>query len=120
MSARSDLASALKPHLPKRWMVVRADRPIDEIVVPTLMISQRTIEPAPNAAGNHLVTFRLTIMDPHDDENAAEDALDDEVDDLLFALDQVDGLWWTEAQKLTAQGKRAYQITLKAASARKE
>jgi hypothetical protein len=120
MSARKDLKAALKPLLPRNWQIVTADKSLDEITKPALIISQRTITPAPNALGNHLVTFLLTVMDPRADEEAAEDALDNEVDDLLFAIDKTKGVWWTSAEKIVYQGKRAYQISLQAATERKE
>ncbi|WP_157001435.1 hypothetical protein [Agromyces laixinhei] len=120
MSARKDLAAALVPLLPKKWQVIDHDRNLDKLAVIAVLVSQRRIEPAPNAQGSHKGTFRVFIIDPHTDVAAAEDALDDGVDTLLYALDGVQAVRWTNAEKVIYQDFRAYQITLEAFTERKD
>jgi hypothetical protein len=120
MSARKDVAAALRPLVPKKWAILDADRNIDETTEIALLVSQRTIEPAPNAAGNHRATLRVYVIDPHEDPDAAEDALDDAVELVCFALDTIDALYWTTAEKVIYQGRRAYQITVQAFTVRKD
>lgn len=120
MSARKDLAAALRPLVPREWAILDADRNLDEQNVIALLVSQRTIAPAPNAAGTHLATLRVYVIDPHEDPDAAEDALDDAVETVCFGLDTIDALLWTTAEKVIYQGRRAYQITVQAFTHRKD
>ena len=115
MSARRDLARELRKLVPKAWKIVDTDRAIDDAKVTALLISQRTIERAPNAQGNHRVTLNLYVIDPHTDPDSAEDGLDNAVDSLLFTLDKSEALRavvWTTATKVVYQGRRAYEIPI--------
>lgn len=121
MSARKDLAAALRPLVPKAWPIIDHDRNLDEITKIALLVSQRTVEPAPNATGTHKATLYVYVIDPHEaDANAAEDALDDAVEIVCFGLDTIDALYWTAAEKVIYQGRRAYQITVQAFTVRKD
>lgn len=120
MSARAALAAALRELVPADWQIVAVDRNLDESRRIVLLVSQRIIEPAPNAQGSHKATFRVYVIDPHVDPEAAEDALDDAVDELLFLLDAVEFVRWTRAEKVIYQDRRAYQIDLEAFTERKD
>lgn len=123
MSARKDLARELRKLVPKAYKIVDTERAVDESKVITLLVSQRTIDPAPNAQGNHRVTLNLYVIDPHNDPAGAEDSLDDAVDNILFAIDRsgsLDSVSWSTAEKVVYQGRLAYQITITAYSEPKE
>jgi hypothetical protein len=120
MSARKDLARELRKIVPKAWVIVDTDKALDETTRIALLISQRTIEPAPNAIGNHKVTLNLYVIDPHTDPDAAEDGLDDAVDTILFEFDRIPWASWTTASKVIYQGRRAYEIPIEAFTQPKE
>jgi hypothetical protein len=120
MSARKDIAGVLRGIVPKRWKILDADAALDALSVICLVVSQRNIEPAPNAIGNHKVTLFVFVVDPRDDAQASEDSLDNATDTVLFGIDDSGlSIRWTGARKITYQGHRAYEITIEAMSERK-
>lgn len=121
MSARKDLAAVFRKLVPRVWQIIDTDRSIDQVKKVAVLISQRRIEPAPsNPLGSHRVTFRVYVIDANSDPGAAEDALDNSVDTLLYAIDSVDAIRWTAAEKVIYQDRRAYEITVEAFSERIE
>lgn len=98
MSARTELAAALKPLLPKRWVIVPSVRNIDRMTVPHLIINASRIEPGAQS-GALRTTFGITIVEPKVDIDAAENALDDEVSEFLTALLKLGWCHWESASK---------------------
>ena len=119
MSARKDLATELGKLMPRTWQIIDTDELPDHIRKTAVLISQRRIQPAPgNPLGSHLVSFRVYVVDPHTDSGKAEDALDSAVDSLLYAIDGLDPIRWTAAEKVIYEQHRAYEITIEAFSER--
>lgn len=116
MSTRTDLATQLKPLLPRTWKIVPEQRNIDVLTKPLVMLKQLRIEPGKDLPqDHHWVTFVLTIVSPHQDPALAEDQLDDSVAELLFAVDALPHLSWLSAEKVSFQDSYiAYDVTLKA------
>ena len=114
MSTRQVLLDALKPQLPKRWKLVPYQTNLDTVDVVTVMFKIKTIGRTPAAPRvNHTVTFTVTIIEPKDTPGTSDDALDDELDDLLFALDATDDLVWRSATRVTYNATNpAYDIDL--------
>lgn len=101
MSVRSDLANALKPLLPARTKIIDTPRSIDglEAKTPVVMVYRESLGKAPNAIGDYFNTFALWIISPGVDPVRAENALDDLLDEVVVALDQISWLNWTTAER---------------------
>ncbi len=98
MSARTELAEALKPLLPARWVIVPSVRNVDRITVPHVILNASRIEPGPRS-GSLITTFAVSIVEPRQDVDAAENALDEEVAQFIAALLDIEWCHWTPANK---------------------
>ena len=116
MSIRSDLAAALKPLLPARTKIIDTPRSIDglESKTPVVMVYRETLAKAPNAIGTYFNTFALWIISPGVDPIRAENALDDLLDEVVVALDQISWLNWTTAERSVFGDNQApaYKVNL--------
>lgn len=116
---REALAAALKPILPKAWAVIDTARSVDKLPKTTVQLFQRSITRLPAAPiGKHYVGFVVEISAPEQGVERAEDRLDEEIDDLIHAIDTL-GIGWTEATKFASKAQRiGYQITLNVISSK--
>lgn len=76
---RESLKTLLEAEFPD-WNIVTSQRAVDNVDRPTILLKQATIEPlaaAPN--GQYAVGYTVTIVDPHQDIELAETALDENV-----------------------------------------
>lgn len=116
MSVRSELAAALKPLLPATIKIIDVPRSIDgmESKRPVVLLYRETREKAPNAIGDYFDTFALYVVTPGVDVRRSEDALDDTLDQVIDALDQITWLQWTTAERSLFGDNQApaYKITL--------
>lgn len=114
MSARTDLASALKPLLPPKWRLVDTERNLDVVDRFTVMIRQRQIKPAPNMLGSSLTTLVITVISPFVVNEKYEDDLDDAVAVLLEKFrTKLPNLMWQSATKQIFMGTNpAYDIAV--------
>ena len=114
MSVRAQLANDIKPHLPKKWKVVPYQTNLDTVDVVTVMLKLSTVERTPAAPlASHTVTFTMTVIEPVTTPGDADDAVDDDLDDLLFALDATENLIWSTATRVTYNDRNpAYDIDL--------
>lgn len=116
MSVRSDLAAALKPLLPPRTKIIDVPRSLDGIETsrPVVMLYRERVEKAPNAIGAYFNTFALWIISPNVDTSRAEDQLDNMLDEVISALDELSWLNWSNAQRSTFGDAQApaYQVEL--------
>lgn len=116
MTIRSDLAAALKPLLPARIKIIDTPRSIDglESNKPVIMLYRETLAKAPNAIGTYFNTFALWIISPAIDPVRAENALDDLLDEVVVALDQITWLNWTTAERSVFGDNQApaYKVNL--------
>lgn len=116
MSVRSELAAALKPLLPASVKIIDVPRSIDgmEAKRPVVLLFRESRSKAPNAMGDYFDTFALYVITPGVDTRRSEDALDDTLDAVIDALDQVKWLQWTTAERSVFGDNQApaYKITL--------
>lgn len=115
MSVREWLDENLKPLLPEGWRWVPYQRNVDTLDAVTVIWKQSRIVPLDEAPlGAVRVEGTLTVCTPHQDIARAEEALDDAVTDLCSALDGLDGIAWTSAQKvaLGEGGPLGYDIEI--------
>lgn len=116
MSVRSELAAALKPLLPATVKIIDVPRSIDgmEAKRPVVLLFRESRAKAPNAMGDYFDTFALYVITPGVDTRRSEDALDDTLDAVIDALDQVKWLQWTTAERSVFGDNQApaYKITL--------
>lgn len=99
MSARSQLASALKAALPK-MIVVPTERTPDRLAKMTVIVRHRDYEPAGNAQGVLLAGLVIELLSHFADIEKAEDALDAGLPDLLEALQGIPNVTWSRAVKV--------------------
>lgn len=113
---RAELRKRLQPILPPDYVLRPNATPLDTITRPTLQLKQLALEPSREAPqGNLAVEFILTLASPLTAPQAAEDALDDDVVELLAALDRIEWVAWTRAEKVVtgrAEAYLAYDVTL--------
>lgn len=109
-SARAVLLAAVQPLVPAQWQLVTDESAQDDVQLPRVTLSQRTIGPATFAGtAVHVVGFTVTVTVPDSDLGAAEDALDDDIEVFIWALDSARVLW-TEATKGLYDGRLGYQL----------
>ena len=120
MSVRNDLAAALKPLLPPKTKIVDVPRGLDgvEVTRPVVMLYRERVQKAPNGIGSYLNTFALWIVSPNVDPSRAENQLDQMLDDVVEALDQLLWLNWSNAERSTFGDSQApaYKIDITAIS----
>lgn len=116
MSLRSDLAAALQPLLPANTKIVDVPRSLDGIEAkkPVVMLYRDEVSKAPNAQGDYFNSFALWVVSPIINTIRAEDNLDDLLDDVLRALDQVSWLNWSTAERSVFGDNQApaYKVNL--------
>lgn len=102
------VTDSLKPLLPRRWTLAPYTRKPDDLDGVTVIVTLQKIERLPAAPlGSQVATYLITIVDPSQDWSQADANLDDEIVDLISALDMVrndDGLpvlRWTSADRNT-------------------
>lgn len=100
MSASSQLGDVLAELLPPRFKVIGEPRELDALSArePVVMVIRTTLEPG-NRASVRLNTFAVWVIQPKQIE--AEDALDDDLDEVLAAIDGDERLLWTTAERST-------------------
>ena len=120
---RKFLTTTLKPLLPASWKWVATERNVDVTDATTVQWKQNTIEPLPEAPNSFLgVTGVLTVSTPHTDIDAAENALDDAVLELVHDIQRVQGIVFRDARKvaLSETGPLGYDLTLTVITKKKE
>lgn len=114
-SMRGTVLDAIRPKLPKAWVLLDEDVFQDSITKTTVVLKLDKIERFPQAPMHtRLVTYSLDIAQPMGKYAETIDVLDDHIMTLLDALDDIEGLAWTISQPGTVNNKTApsYTITL--------
>ena len=102
-SPRQWLLNTIKPLVPTEWRVLpnQVDpKTIDRVTVLFKFVGLTRLPEAPT--GWLLNELVITVLDPHSDHVLAEDALDDDVLQLVTALDSIPQMAWTKAAKVLA------------------
>jgi hypothetical protein len=106
------LATALKPVLPKGWVIEGSSRPVANVpntIVKLQQLAVRKLAQAP--AARHEIDIRATITAPGEDTKITEDRLDDDLLTFLTALDDLH-VKYGEATKVIAESRLGYDITI--------
>lgn len=116
-SIRKQLTDKLTPLLPG-IKIIPSSRNVDVPSKPFAQITLMEFQRLPEApVGNHLVQFTVTIVTPLTTPQLAEDNLDALVADLVYGIDQLDNIYWTEAKKVVfSERNLAYDVTVFAVS----
>lgn len=99
MNARTALSEALTDALPG-FRVLGYSQDLDAVTRPTVMVWTSLIERAEQFGLDRIkVTVELWVLVGNDNPEAANDALDDALEDVLGALQDVDWIDWTTAER---------------------
>ena len=104
MTVRQTLADALAPHLPNHWRVLPWADSLDRIDThrPVLMLYRERVTPSDVGTFTHLDNhMALWLLSPHVRPGTVDDDLDDNLDTLISALDQITWARWSEAERGT-------------------
>lgn len=116
VSTRAQLAAVLKPLLPAAVKIIDVPRGVDAIESkkPVIILYRESRKKAPNAIGDYFDSFTMWVVSPFIDVRRAEDGLDNLLDDVLLALDDIGNLRWENAERSVfgEQQAPAYKITL--------
>lgn len=97
---RTYVHDEVKPLVPAAWDIKRGIVTPGTLSKTTVFLEYTSIAPLPAAPiGNALCTLNLTVASPLTDESKAEVAVDDNVVDLVLALDGHSRIVWTGAEK---------------------
>lgn len=97
---RKELTTALRPLIPRAWKIVPAQRNTDTINAVTVVLKQTTVTPHPAQQVYYLTRMIVTLIDPHTDIAAAEDALDANLERLITSLHQIPIVRFNSATKV--------------------
>ncbi len=123
-TVREWLTENLAPLLPEDWKWVDNERAVDVTEAVTVRWAQRRIAPLAETPLSHLgVEGILTVFSPRIDTERAEDELDDAVLELVYALQSLQGVKFTEATKVAVdeqQQRLGYDLQITVITNKKE
>jgi len=119
---RGWLETRLKPLLPDAWSFTPTMGMPETLSRITVAIKHMSIDPLAEAPRGHLDNeVVVTVADPHTDQAKAEVALDDQVLELVNALDGIEGLAFKGAKKVSVTDTYiGWDITCQIISKKKE
>lgn len=101
MSVRSELARKLREALPQYQLIAGADTPA-KVARPTLLLWQGNIARLEQIGHDRVrVELVLWLLVGNDKPEAAEDALEAALDDVIEALRPLTWVYWPTAERLT-------------------
>lgn len=110
-SMRGAVLDLIKPLLPKTWAVLPGQM-TDSITRTTVALTLNTIERFPQAPINiRIVSYTLTIAVPMAKASETDDRVDDDILTLLNALDDIEGVAWTRAERGVLGQNPGFDIT---------
>lgn len=116
---RNTLTSTLKPALGKRFVIFPQGNGVDEVTKPTLLLERTRVEKLPQAPRSaHQNFFDVILLVP---SNSSEDYLDDVLEDVLEAFDDLPDALWSSAERAVFEAVYpCYRISIQALSVRKD
>lgn len=120
MSARTELVTALKANLPSTYRVIGMNPTIDGVPKPTVMVWQQALaRPDDFGLQRVNVTFNIWVLVGQENSGNADNALDAALENLLNALQPIDWVEWTTAERNVfgnTEGKQfhGYFVTVEA------
>lgn len=116
MSVRTQLADALRGVLPANMKIIDVPRSIDgmETRRPVVLLYRERMTKAPNAIGDYFNEIALWVISPNIDPKRGEELLDDSLDDVIVALDSINWVNWSLAERSVFGDAQApaYKITV--------
>lgn len=116
------LQNAIKPHLPKGWLIKPTSAKTDNVDATVVQFQQVRIEKLPQAPRGFLgIEFLMTVKSGKEQTQAAENDLDAAIVDLLFALTRA-GFLWRDCDKrlFDNQTRLGYELTVTVTTEPKE
>lgn len=98
MSARSVVTALIAPVLPEGWIFYDRDKSLGTIGKPTVILQHTKVAPG-QFHGHYVHTITLALIDPSQNADVMDDALDDRLDVLLPILRDIAELEFTEANR---------------------
>ena len=97
---RAWLEAHLQPLLPETWRIVPGISSVKTLLVPAVYFEFTEIQKAAEWPSGHArAVFDVIVIDPRTDLEQGEDGVDDEVVELILALDGHAQINWTVAKK---------------------
>lgn len=115
MSTRTQIGDAIREAMPDTASVLVDVRDLGEIDPAVTAVVQIIRERVENINTVNLIErFELWVVDPHTDPTLLEDYLDDSLDAVLEAINGLDWLLWTQAERAMhpSGNYHAYKITV--------
>lgn len=112
MTARTDLIADLKRHLPRGSKVIGYEP--DSVTEPTHLVFLESIT-RPDQLGLHRlqIDFGIWLLVGSENPEKASDQADDALMELLGALQGIDQLWWSSAERGVYDEKwHGYKLTV--------
>ena len=110
---RHALIEGLTPLLPSTWTLYPGYAQPDVVEVPTVWMSLQKVERNPgNPMGHRLAFFILTVVTPEEHPDLWEDSVDDDLLDFLAAIDQLENVAWTQAERGKTPAGYGFEVTL--------
>lgn len=114
------LAASLKPLAPRGWFIEGSGRPTANVPTVVVKLQQLRVRKLPQAPVAKLeVDIRATITVPGDVTEVVEQKLDDQLIEFLFALSSLN-CKYGEAEKVIAEGRLGYDLTINVLAEPKE
>lgn len=106
----------LKPLLPRGWVLSPYARIPDSVEKTTVIVWLQNITRLPEAPqSSHVTEYLVTVVSPAADPSQADEDLDDNIADLLHAIDQTPNtITWERAERASYNGTSlAFDITVR-------
>jgi hypothetical protein len=110
-TTREQLAAELKPLLPRTWKIIPYARNLDDANQTRVMLHATDIHPAP-AMGALETDYTITVISPKADPTGAQTDLDDDVLNVLHALDGITWLMFRNASPTVVQDYLSWDINI--------
>lgn len=112
MSLRSDIADVLKEELPATYAVLPYVKALDNTARPVVMVHRSEVTKAELSHLTHAVTLHVLVPDTLGE--AAEDAADKALEDVLRLVEAMNNLDWSKADRAPYENFTGWEITLTA------
>lgn len=109
---RNYIVDTIKPLLPRKWRYVATTGTLDKLDAVTVQLILQSVSKVPEAPfAKHLqqITYELNVFDPSTNPDSREQSLDDELIELLAAIEAVENLTWTTADRILDASGQAQQ-----------
>ncbi|MFJ3392024.1 hypothetical protein [Leifsonia aquatica] len=116
VNVRQTIIDGIKPLLPKRWKLLPNNPNLDTLSQVTVTVRIDRIERTREAPQSHRDYYGvIRVIDPSQSIDKVDDAIDDDIIDLLNAIDELPLLSWTTAERGQVEGTQnfAFDITFK-------